>query len=120
MSVIEHGVNQQLFLTEVYRVLQPGGYLLLSTDFWHEPMEPRTRLFGASDLVFSRADIELLLQVARQVGFDVPEAVWPLHPGSPVIEFGDLAYTFLYLAMRKGDRSETIPVGLPQLRWPVH
>jgi SAM-dependent methyltransferase len=38
LSVIEHGVHLEPFLAECRRILKPGGLLILSTDYWCEPL----------------------------------------------------------------------------------
>ena len=99
--MLEHGVDQPHFLAEAHRILKPGGQLILSTDFWYERLAPKSSLFGASDAVFAPDDIERFLELARTAGFEVPEVSWPESKGPPIIEFGDLSYTFLFLSMRK-------------------
>lgn len=39
ISVIEHGVELKAFSAEMSRILRPGGYLLVSTDYWSEPID---------------------------------------------------------------------------------
>lgn len=102
MSVIEHGVNQARFLSEAYRVLTSGGLLILSTDFWHEHVDRDSRLFGKLDMVFGPSDIASLLEAAKKIGFAVPTAPLPSPTGGkPVIQFGGLSYTFLYMVLIK-------------------
>lgn len=70
LSVIEHGVHMGHFLAECKRVLKPGGLLVISTDFWCEPLD----LEGVEDElgpvhVFSPDEIQRdILDTATQNG----------------------------------------------------
>src|SRR5579862_7105653 len=39
ISVIEHGVDLPGFAREMARIIRPGGLLLVSTDYWSEPID---------------------------------------------------------------------------------
>src|ERR1700730_12004566 len=39
LSVIEHGVEIESFMTEAARLLKRGGCLFLSFDYWNDPVE---------------------------------------------------------------------------------
>src|SRR3546814_2079140 len=39
VSVIEHNVDLAGFCAEMRRILRPGGLLLVSTDYWSEPVD---------------------------------------------------------------------------------
>lgn len=73
LSVIEHGVDMTRFLPECRRVLKPGGLLVISTDFWCEPLD----LAGVEDelgpvRIFTPDDIRRdVLDVAASCGLQV-------------------------------------------------
>jgi len=110
MSVIEHGVNVDRFLEEAYRVLAVGGHLIISTDFWYEPLARTSRLFGAPDVVFAPAQIETILSSAARLGFEVPPSPPPDASGAvPMVKFGGQSYTFLLMLLIKGRRGQESP-----------
>ncbi len=107
MSVIEHGVNVDRFLEEAYRVLAIGGYLIISTDFWYEPLARTSRLFGAPDVVFAPVQIESMLRNAARLGFDVPPPPRSDgHGATPMVQFGGQSYTFLLMLLIKAGRGQ--------------
>lgn len=107
MSVIEHGVNVDRFLEEAYRVLAIGGYLIISTDFWYEPLARTSRLFGAPDIVFAPHQIETLLRSAARVGFEVPPPPRAdVNGARQMVKFGGQEYTFLLMLLIKGSRGQ--------------
>lgn len=72
LSVIEHGVNCERFFLECARLLRPGGFLLISTDYWDKPMRSWFSfdfLYKCKVKIFSRRQIELLVLTAKRVGF---------------------------------------------------
>lgn len=94
MSVIEHSVDTPAFFAEVRRILQPGGILFVSTDYW--PEGARQGL----DLVFSDDDVDRLLQEAEASSLR-PLGQPDRTPGDPLIQEGKLSYTFLTLAFER-------------------
>jgi 2-polyprenyl-3-methyl-5-hydroxy-6-metoxy-1,4-benzoquinol methylase len=108
MSVLEHGVNQEQFLKEVWRLLKPSGTLILSTDYWHEATPRSSRLFAQPDVIFDPESIQKFLELASSAGFQVPR----LDPrpdviAEPPIEFDGARYTFLYMVLTKPNPSQS-------------
>lgn len=105
LSVIEHGVDLAAFFREASRVLKPGGHLLLSTDYWREPLSTPIRFdprYNCPVKVFSEGDIRGLLRTADEFGFQPTEAVDTACEDKVVYwERLDLRYTFLFLALRR-------------------
>ena len=91
MSVLEHHVDPPKFFAEAHRLLQPGGRLVVSTDFWPEGGETE------SGVIFSTAGVERLLVEAESAGFEVPEHPLDLDDPERVIR----SYTFLFLVFDK-------------------
>ena len=103
LSVIEHGVDVELYLREMSRVLKPGGTLVTSTDYYETPIDTRGHTaYGVPVRVFSRPEILKMLDQGEKVGFT---PLGPLDPtsGEKVIHWRrfDLRYTFVVFSLRK-------------------
>lgn len=68
LSVIEHGVPTDLYLKEMSRLLSPGGVLVTSTDYWHEPIDTSGNPHGAAWRIFSADEIAELIARAGDYG----------------------------------------------------
>lgn len=104
VSVIEHGVDGQAFLSEAARLLAPGGYLLISTDF-NEPKiatddVERSTTYGLPWRIFCRAEIEGLVERAEQLGLSLTEPIVWDQREQPVAYWGK-EYTFIFFALRR-------------------
>ena len=101
MSVIEHGVDPDRFFAEMARIIRAGGTLVVSTDYWDQPLDAGDRTeFGAPVKVFDRAGARALLGAAAAKGFE-PTAPLDLRCGEPVVHWNGLDYTFLVVTLRK-------------------
>jgi SAM-dependent methyltransferase len=101
LSVIEHGVEPDAFFREMHRVVAPGGYLVISTDFWHEAIDTGDRQkFGAPVRIFTREGIEELLTRAISHGFR-PTGLIDYRCDETTVEWLGLRYTFLDFALRR-------------------
>ena len=105
LSVIEHGVDLVNFFREASRVLKPGGHLLLSTDYWCDPVLTEARYDPVYDCplkVFSKEDIPPLVRTAAQFGFRSTEPIDPSCEDTVVHwKRVDLRFTFLFLALER-------------------
>lgn len=101
ISVIEHGFDAVALLTELQRVLRPGGLFLASFDYWPEKIDTSDiELFGMDWRIFSRQEIEELSLLAEQYGMRALPGK-NLDCERPVIHWGGQAYTFGWMALRK-------------------
>ena len=106
MSVIEHGVPVEPFLTETARVLRPGGVLCVSTDYDQNPPDTAgLTAYGTPVRIFDPAQIRELVAAADRVGLELvgeltDEAL--AHRERPVrwARLG-LDYTFILLTFRR-------------------
>ena len=108
LSVIEHGVNLKDLLKESYRILRQGGYLIVSTDYWNEPIDTSgKKAHGAPVKVFTPKEIQELVALAESNGF---ASTGPLNysVGSNVVRWEKygLDYTFIVLALKKSGATE--------------
>ena len=101
ISAIEHGHAIDSLLSEVVRLLVPGGYFVASTDYWPEKIDTTgIRIFGMDWTIFSARELGALFDGARARGL-VPVGALEYGSGSPVIEFAGRHYTFAWLALQK-------------------
>jgi SAM-dependent methyltransferase len=103
LSVIEHGVNIEKFFSEAYRILKPGSLLLITTDYWDVKVSVNDSVkpFGLSYTVFSQADIERIIGVAKRFGFRLNEDMFIPFCSEKVVEWNMMKYTFISLLLSK-------------------
>jgi SAM-dependent methyltransferase len=102
ISVIEHGFQRAALLSEVCRLLKPGGYFIASFDYWPEKIDTSAiRVFGMDWSIFSRSEIQELLSDAGTHGLQ-PVGRIELDVEKPVIHWGGKDYTFAWMVLRKG------------------
>ena len=100
LSVVEHGVDVAAFLERSARALRRGGRLLITTDYWPEPVATGgLEAFGRPWRIFSRDDAEALIATAARHGL-VPDGPVSLEARDAPIAWNDRRYTFLWLAFR--------------------
>jgi SAM-dependent methyltransferase len=101
ISVIEHGFDGPRLMGEASRLLQPGGVFVASFDYWPEKIDTSgTRFFGMDWLIFSRADVEAMVDEAARHGLR-PVGAMDYDAAERTIRFGGYAYTFAWLALEK-------------------
>jgi len=102
--VIEHGVAIEACLQEMARLIEPGGHLVISTDY-HEPKisaddVDRGITFGVPWTIFCRREIESFVTTARRYGFTPTQPIrWEMD--APPVRWGGKLYTFIFLAFRR-------------------
>jgi SAM-dependent methyltransferase len=106
ISVIEHGVALPHFVKEMHRVLRPGGLLLISTDYWSEPIDcsgiyPYGEAMGEMK-VFQPWEMDEFARIADSSGFKRCSPL-DLKTQEKTIRWERVnrEYTFLFLAFRK-------------------
>ena len=82
------------------RLLKPSGFLLISTDYWPEPIESRGQAYGAPIKIFSEASVAEMVKLAADCGFDLLGDL-DLRGGERVVTWESLEFTFLFLAFQK-------------------
>lgn len=101
ISVIEHGFNGSALLTEMSRLLRPGGYFIASFDYWPEKIDTSdTPFFGMDWKIFSKAEVLAFVQEAAGYGF-IPQGELHLDAGDKPIHCAQRDYTFGWIALKK-------------------
>jgi SAM-dependent methyltransferase len=106
MSVVEHGVPIDPFLTEMARVIRPGGLLCVSTDYARNP-PPTTGLtaYGQPVKIFGPEGVLLMVETAAGLGLKLVGTLDLDHSELPVYwKRMDLRYTFILLTFERVSR----------------
>lgn len=103
LSVIEHGIDQDLFFKEVYRITKPGARVCISTDYWSGPVDTKGKtMFDTDMVIFSPIEIEKMISTAEKHGFKNIARFDP-RTQNAVIHNMDVNYTFAMLVFEKQD-----------------
>ncbi len=103
LSVIEHGVDVERFLAESARLLAVGGVLIVSTDYWPDPVVTDDReAYGHPVRIFDQASLLGLVDRARAHGL-APVGDVDLAAEDRVVRWArmDLDYTFAVLVLQR-------------------
>jgi SAM-dependent methyltransferase len=100
LSVLEHVPRVEDFFHEMARLLRPSGYLLISTDYWPDPIESPGEAYGAPIKIFSESTVEEMLKLAANAGFDILGDL-DLSGERRVVTWEKVDFTFLFLAFQK-------------------
>lgn len=101
ISVIEHGFNSSRLLSEVSRLLRPGGYFIASVDYWSEKIDTGgIEAFGLDWMIFSRDDIRTFLNDAKKYGL-VPMGEMDFETDQAPIRWLGKSYTFAWFVLKK-------------------
>ena len=104
LSVIEHGVPLGEFLKESHRILRPGGFLIVSTDYWNKRIDTQgKKAFGVEVKVFSQEEVQEFIDLARKFGFALTGDL-DFTTAEKAVHWQDfnLNYTFILFALQKG------------------
>ncbi|RJP25216.1 MAG: class I SAM-dependent methyltransferase [Deltaproteobacteria bacterium] len=100
VSVIEHGFSGTELLSEVRRLLSPGGYFVASVDYWPEKIDTRgIRAFGLDWTIFSEAELVGFVHEAGKYGLYLPWAA-DLRAEERVAHWFGKDYTFAWLVLQ--------------------
>lgn len=101
LSVIEHGIDQEKFFSEVSRITRKGGRLCISTDYWSSAIDTSgIRMFDADMVVFTPTDITNMISIAEKYGFKLTKNFDPTSE-TAVIHNLNVDYTFAVLVFEK-------------------
>jgi len=102
LSVIEHGINIERFLSEAARLLKTEGMLYISTDYWEPKILTNdvAKPHGLAWNIFSKMEIEKMVKLAKECNLRMKnEDVPPIN--DKVIHWNGKDYTFLSLVFKK-------------------
>ena len=101
LSVIEHGVEIELFFREMCRVLKPGGLLYVSTDYWPEKIRTEgVTAWGLDWTIFSKDEIQQVIQAAIDEGLRIDDVAIP-SAQVPIVRWSGKEYTFISMVFQK-------------------
>lgn len=111
-SVIEHGVNHEKFFQNMARVLKPGGSLVISTDYWCEPVDTKgITMFDQPWKIYTEKDIKQIVRLAEKHGLFLDYPI-DFTCGETTYKWTDgVEYTFIVFALRKMDGRRVYSVG---------
>ena len=99
ISVIEHGFDARALFAEMGRLLKAGGHFIASFDYWPQKISTDgIDLFGMSWTIFSRPEVEDLIEMARSYGF-TPLASSDFESADRPINCMERDYTFAWMAL---------------------
>lgn len=106
ISVIEHGAPLDRFVKEMHRILKPGGFLLVSTDYWSEFIDC-SGIFpygkeNAEMKVFQPNELEEFCRMAESCGLSLCSPL-NLKTKERAVRWDrvDREYTFAFIAFTK-------------------
>jgi SAM-dependent methyltransferase len=101
ISAIEHGFRSKALLSEVSRLLRPGGYFVASFDYWPQKVDTTgVLLFGMDWRIFSREEVLQLIAEAQAHGL-TPVGEVDLEAQDAPIAFAERDYTIALLVLQK-------------------
>jgi SAM-dependent methyltransferase len=101
ISSIEHGLDLDLLLKEVSRILAPGGLFVGSTDYWPEKIDcSDDHLFHLTWKIFDKKELIEFVTQAERYGlelFGTPK----YEAKDQVVSYRGKQYTFAWFAFRR-------------------
>lgn len=104
ISVIEHGIDEDHFFTEMNRILKKKGLIIISTDYWETKIETRNKFaYNKPVFVYDEEAIKILIRKAIQKGFKIYGPAIDLACQNKVVSWirFNLKFTFLIFCLQK-------------------
>jgi SAM-dependent methyltransferase len=103
LSVIEHGVSLLDFFKEMYRLLKPGGIMIISTDYFPDPIDTKMQAaYGTPIRIFSREQATEMITMAVESGFQTTGEINLSCSQRPIRwDAYDLEFSFLIFTLRR-------------------
>jgi len=97
LSVIEHGVDVRGFFSEMSRILKPDGTLVVSVDYYPEPIDTRNQWsLGVPIHIFTRDEAVAALTLAESLGLKSTSQVH-LDCSEKTVRWPEAGLDFTYL-----------------------
>ena len=102
LSVIEHGVNLDAYFKEMSRLLQPGGLLVTSTDYWPDKIHNKEQVeaYGQPVFIFSQLEIEQILAKAAEHNLHLTGKI-DYEAEEQTVNWLGFEYTFIMFTLQK-------------------
>lgn len=103
LSVVEHGVDLNLYFKEMARIVKRGGLVVTSTDYFEQPTDTQGKVaYGCPIRVFTADDMRKAFSVAESYGLKLTGPV-DLSSKDRVVHWKqhDLRYSFIVFAMTR-------------------
>ena len=102
LSVIEHGVDVELFFKEMARITKPGASVIVSTDYWQHKINNHDgrQAYGVPVYIFDQKAVEDAILIANKYGFEITSKV-DYDCEEKTIFWMGFSYTFIVLCFRK-------------------
>jgi 2-polyprenyl-3-methyl-5-hydroxy-6-metoxy-1,4-benzoquinol methylase len=106
-SVIEHGVDEDAFLKEMYRILKPKGVLFISTDYWKSPIDTSgEHAYGNQIYIYDEKALLNFVNKAKTYNLKIHGPKLDLKCGIKAVYWKKhrLSYTFVSLTFQKSNK----------------
>jgi ubiquinone/menaquinone biosynthesis C-methylase UbiE len=101
ISVIEHGFQGDKLLKEISRLLNKGGYFIMSFDYWPDKIDTKgIKIFGMDWKIFSRSEVKEFINDAILHGL-YPLGTIDLGAKDTIFNFKGKKYTFAWGVLKK-------------------
>ena len=105
LSVIEHQVDFTKFAHEASRLLEVGGKLFVTFDYWEPPIKSNIKMFGLEWNPLGIKDVNQLVAECKSVGLHLVDDIdWTIQEKVIVRGYwapGDFGYTFGIVTFQK-------------------
>jgi hypothetical protein len=104
LSVIEHGIDEESYFNEMYRILKDGGLLITSTDYWEYKIDTNNNfVYNNPVFIYDKKSIKTLLDKAYKRGFTLYGPNIDYKCEEKVVNWKrfNLNYTFLIICLQK-------------------
>lgn len=111
VSVIEHGFDSRKILGEVSRILKPGGFFILSVDYWPEKINTEGLVcFGMDWRIFSQNELTAFIEEAKEYGLHCVGSS-DFEAREKTVDWNNKQYTFAWLTLQKENSFGAATIG---------